>query len=431
MNARSCTILVGLTLFGCCGATSGGDGPSPRYTIGQTDGAWRFSRDGQPFHIKGAVGQQRLDLLRDCGGNAIRIRADRSALDQANAFGLAAMAGLPVRGERGGFDWDNADRVNEQKRSVLQRVQDLKDHPALMFWAVGNELDHIPSGRGYNPRLWSCLNDLAAEIRQIDPLHPVLTVVGTGGFERKIREIARDCPDMDVLGINAYGDLEAVTALARQNWPRPYVVAEWGPTGHWQVPKTEWRAPLEQTSTEKAQSIFDRYRRVIEGDRDHCLGSFVFYWAQKQETTHTWYGLFRDGAITESVNVMQYLWSGSWPSNRAPAVLELNLEGATDRRRVRVQPGQKCRARVACYDSDFDALAFAWDIRPEVVIPPNSYAGGLEKPARPIEGLIESGSGKQAEFRAPRDAGAYRLFVEVTDGHGNAGYANLPFLVQP
>jgi hypothetical protein len=298
-----------------------------------------------------------------------------------------------------------------------------------MFWSVGNELDHIPGGQGYNSRIWERLNDLAVAIKQLDPHHPVMTVVGTGHFERKIQEITVGCPDMDLLGINAYGDLQQVTELARKHWPKPYVVAEWGPTGHWQVPKTTWRAPIEQTSSQKARVIADRYRNVILADRTHCLGSFVFYWAEKQETTQTWYGLFCDKQRTESIDVLQHLWTGQWPTNRAPAIAGLEIEGFADRTSTTLQGGKSYRASIIATDPDSDRLAFGWDIRPEVVIPPGSYAGSMEKKAQPIRGLIPNPAAAAIEFTAPSQPGAYRLFVSVTDGQEHIGYGNIPFLV--
>ena len=130
------------------------------------------------------------------------------------------------------MDWGDEQMVLEQKQRVLETVRELKDHPAVMFWAVGNELDWIPPGIPHHPKLWQRLNELAVEIHKIDPNHPVMTVIGTGSYEQKIREIAEQCKDMDLLGINAYGDLAGVADLTRRHWPKPYVVAEWGPTGH-------------------------------------------------------------------------------------------------------------------------------------------------------------------------------------------------------
>lgn len=401
-----------------------------RYSIVEAAGKWQLLRDGQPSYIKGAVGWEHFDVLRDCGGNSVRTRASKRQLDRAHRYGLVAMAGLPVRGERNGMNWDDDAMVAEQRRRVLRTVEELKEHPALMLWAVGNELDWIPPGRPHSPRLWDRLNELALEIRKIDPHHPVLTVVGTGRFERKVQQIAERCDGFDLLGINTYGDIDRVVELTTKYWPKPFVIAEWGPTGHWQVPRTKWRVPIEQSSTEKARAIFDRYTTVIQRNRDCCLGSYVFLWGQKQETTHTWYGMFRDGMKTESVDVMQYLWTGSWPENRAPAVLELTIEGFADKKQIYLDSGKAYRASVTCYDSDYDEVTFAWDIRPEVEIPANSYAGGLEKPAEPIPGPIADGQGSRARFVTPKKDGPYRLFVQVTDGHGHAGYANVPLYVQ-
>ena len=401
-----------------------------KFEITQRDDRWQLLRDGQPFYVKGAVGWHSYELLAECGGNAVRTGASRRSLDRAHRSGLTALANLPVRGQRNGMDWGDDEAAAAQMDRVLRTVRELKDHPAVMFWAVGNELDWIPPGIPHHRQLWRRLNDLAAEIHKIDPHHPVMTVVGTGRFERKIEQIAEQCPDLDLIGINAYGDIDKVTELARRFWPKPYVVAEWGPTGHWQVPKTEWRVPLEQTSTEKARAMYERYTQVIRADADHCLGSFVFLWGQKQETTHTWYGMFQDDLATESVDVMQYLWSRAWPDNRAPAVLLVTIVGQPDARRVYLNPAQTYEAKAACYDCDYDALTFNWDIRPEVEIPENSYAGGLERPAKPIPGLIQEEQRPHVRFTTPQDEGPHRLFVQVLDGHGHVGYANVPFYVR-
>ena len=309
-------------------------------------------------------------------------------------------------------------------------VRRLKDHPALMLWVVGNELDWIPPGRPYHPQLWQRLNDLAIAIHEADPHHPVLTVIGTSRFEEKMQQIAAAMPDMDLLGINAYGDLAEVTRWTRQYWPKPYVVAEWGPTGHWQMPRTPWHVPLEQTSSEKAQAIMQRYQQIIQGDQQNCLGSFVFLWGQKQETTHTWYGMFQDGRLTESVDVMKYLWTGAWPENRSPALKSLTIQGCDDPQAVYLEPTRGCQAVVECLDPDGDQLAYEWDIRPEVEIPANSYAGGGEKAVKPIAGLIEDPTLARIRFKAPATPGPYRLFVRVLDGHNHVAYANVPFLVQ-
>ena len=80
--------------------------------------------------------------------------------------------------------------------------------------------------------------------------------------------------------------------LKESGWTGPYVVTEWGATGHWESGKTSWGAPLENNSTTKAELYRKRYDAVIGSDTRQCLGSFVFLWEQKQERTPTWYGMF-------------------------------------------------------------------------------------------------------------------------------------------
>lgn len=422
--------LSSMMIFCCAVQSLQSAETSNKFKVLKQNDSWLLYRNDKPFYIKGAVGWHDYELLKNCGANSVRLGASRRQLDRAAEQGLYAMVGLPVRGERNGIDWQDQETVEAQKQKVLNLVAELKNHPAVMCWAIGNELDWIPPGRPYNPKLWIRLNDIAQAIHAIDQNHPVLTVVGTGRFEQKIKQIARDCSDMDLLGINTYGDIQEVVELADAHWPKPYVIAEWGPTGHWQVPRTAWGAPIEQTSSEKARIYYDRYFNVISKHESCCLGSFVFLWGEKQETTHSWYGMFRDGLITESVGVMKYAWSGTWPDNRAPIVLDIRIDDFDGGKNVRLKPQQDYRASVVCYDVEHDALVYDWDIRPEVKIPENSYAGGLEKPAVIIPRLVGSESGPEINFAAPETNGPYRLFVQIKDGRGNIGYGNIPFYVE-
>jgi len=422
---------ISLILIVCCTALpSKGVESRNNFRISKKDNSRLLYHNEKPFYIKGAVGWHDYKLLKDCGANSVRLRASRRQLDRAAEHELYAMAGLPVRGERNDMDWDDKEMVEAQIQKILNLVTELKNHPAVMCWAIGNELDWIPPGYPCNPRLWVRLNDIAKAIHAIDQDHPVLTVVGTGRFDQKIRQITRDCSDMDLLGINTYGDIQKVMELADIHWPKPYVIAEWGPTGHWQVPKTLWGAPIEQISSEKAQVYYERYFNIISKHKSNCLGSFVFLWGEKQETTHSWYGMFRDGLRTEAVGVIKYAWSGVWPDNRAPIVLDIIIEDFTSRNNVKLSPQKSYRASVICYDVEHDRLIYNWDIRPEVKIPKNSYAGGMEKPAKIIPNLIDDGDGPSISFKTPASKGAYRLFLQIEDGRGNAGYGNIPFYVE-
>jgi hypothetical protein len=120
----------------------------------------------------------------------------------------------------------------------------------------------------------------------------------------------------------------------------------------------------------------------------------------------------------------------AWPANRAPVIVKLQIEGFTDPQATYLQAARAYRAEVESTDPDSDPLAYAWDIRPEVVIPPGSYAGGLEKRVQPIPGLSANPATAAVEFTAPDQSGAYRLFVTVTDGQGHIAYGNLPFYVE-
>jgi len=396
----------------------------------KTDSGWVLQRNGEPYFIKGVVGRQQMELAASYGANSIRIwRGTREHLDRAHALGLSVLYALPVSPERDGFDYDDQEAVQTQFNEVLEEVKKLRDHPAVLFWQLGNELDFVAPGVDPNWKVFDAVNDMAKAIHEEDPERPVLTVIGSGN-RKKIDIIMEKCPDLDLLGSNAYGDIGEVREwLEKGGWDRPYAFCEWGPTGFWQVPRTDWGIPIEETSTEKAQVYRQRYEKVILADSQNCLGSYVFLWGQKQEQTHTWFGMF-DSEWREngSVDVMRYEWTGEWPDNLAPVIDSMLVNGKKAKDNIRLKAGQEYVAEVFCSEPDNDVLRIDWEVLMENK--EFGYGGRGEVKPDPEEVIEGDKNSKVVKFKAPAAPDTYRIFVYLYDDHNHVSDANVPFLVE-
>ena len=328
--------------------------------LSSNNGNWELLRNGKPYFIKGAGGDKHLDKLVEIGGNSIRTWSTdnaRKILDDAQKHGLTVMMGLWVQHERHGFDYDDEVKVKAQLDGFRRVVLELKDHPALLFWGIGNEVDLNYS----NTHVWDAIEDIAKMIHTLDPNHPTSTV--TAGLDKdEVALIKAKAPNIDIYGINTYGDLGNIKKNIREfGWTGPYVISEWGPNGHWEVAKTSWNAPIEQSSNEKAEMYFNRYKDFILGDREMCLGSYVFLWGQKQETTSTWYGLFSENGLTsEAIDRLELLWTGKEPINQAPILKSVQFNGKSKFNKLEVVTDQICEAFVLAKDLDGYQIKYDW-----------------------------------------------------------------------
>jgi hypothetical protein len=397
----------------------------------RTEAGYQLQVNGQPLFVRGA-GLESADpaALAAAGGNALRTwrierrgRRGGQVLDQALQHGLFVALGLEVGRERHGFDYDDPRAVAAQLQRLRQDVRQHRGHPALLLWVVGNELNL----ESRNPKVWNAVNDIVQMIGEEDPQHPALTPLA--GFDAElIAELKRRAPAVELLGVQLYGGIAQLGTLREAGWDGPYLVTEWGPTGHWEVPKTAWGAPIEDSSAAKAEHLLQRYRDFILADPAHCLGSFVFLWGQKQERTPTWYGMFlASGEATAAVDAMRTLWTGQAPAQPAPFVDALRLDGKAAEQDVVIAACTPLRAELVARSSTGQALRFEWAVREES--PATSIGGDPEvlPPLLPLR--IRQPADGVAEFKAPRRSGHYRLFVTVRDAQGKAGHANLPFRV--
>lgn len=428
-------ILVAVILACACfplEAAAAGPDPAPSTVrIVEKDQGYELLVNGARFHVKGAgieLGSQ--EALVASGGNSFRTwsssdrRKVRDRLDRAHRNGLFVAMGIDIAGERRGFDYDDKEAVAVQLQRVRSEVTQFKDHPAVLMWVVGNELNLEST----NPAVWNAVNQAAEMIHQVDPNHPVMTTLA--GFDAALISLLKQrASALDLIGIQLYGDIVNLPEKLRQSaWTGPYLVTEWGPTGHWESPVTSSGAPIEDHSTRKAELLVERYQRYIAPDQLQGLGSYVFLWGNKQERTPTWYGQFlASGEATASVDAMQFLWTGRWPDNRSPEISAIELEARQATQDIRLQPNRVYDAQVRAEDRDGDALTYRWRVLEESSA--TSIGGDREEIPHTVRTRISDAGAGSIRLKAPARPGLYRLFVEVRDGRGHAAYANLPFRV--
>ena len=397
---------------------------------------WRLLRNGEPYFVKGAVvgPAGSLDALQQAGANSIRTHA--GGLDDAQRRGFTALVGLPLGNPRQGFDYADTNKVAQQFDRVREIVRKYRRHPALLLWNLGNEPEIHTTPEQREP-VWREANRLAEMVKREDPDHPVMVVIG-GQYADMLHELNEYCPALDLVGLNSYAQMLTLPEdIAKRGWKRAYVVTEFGPRGHWQVAKTPWKVPIEDDAAAKASFYRNAYEHAVSG-QPACLGSYVFYWAHKQEKTHTWYGMFLpDGSRTPAIDMMTWLWTSHWPTNRCP---ELGPGKARVTRPDGSEPEQPgvfpAGSRLACAvdvrDPDGDPLRITWELRPDVADNPN-VGGDWEPSVEPLPAVVLAASegGHRAEIQLPSKPGKYRLFVYARDDQGNATTANVPLLVGP
>ena len=403
-----------------------------KVTVVNTDGKYQLMVDGKPFYINGAgLEFGNIRALAKHHGNSFRTwrtengqQSGKAILDEAQKYGLKVAMGIEVARERHGFDYNDEVAVNEQLERIKKEVIALKDHPALLLWGIGNELNlHYK-----NTKVWDAVNAISKMIHEVDGNH--ITTTSLAGISKKeVALIKEKCTDLDVLSFQVYGVLGKLPKLIKDcDWTGPYIVSEWGATGHWEVPKTDWGAPIEENSTVKAANFLERYKKGIAADSLQCIGSYVFLWGQKQERTPTWYGVFlEDGNETEAVDVMHYIWNKQWPENRTPQIKSFTLNSKTAYDNIKLNAGEDQLALIDIQDFENDQIKYSWEILKEST----DLKDGGDKETRPDALNIKISYNKNGElkFKSP-DKGMYRLFVYADDKNVHTATANIPFIVK-
>lgn len=414
------TIILSLILTSCSSKTI-------KVEVVKTDTGFQLLRDGEPYYIKGAGIESHYKELAKSGGNSIRtwgINQWDEAFAMAEKYDLTVCAGIWLDQERQGFDYSNPDTVAQQFEKIKPAILKYKDHPNLLLWNIGNELDLNYT----NPAVWDAVEQVAAFINKVDGNHPTTTT--TAFIEKgEVENINKRCPSIDILCVNAYAGLPVLKQFLKDfGWEKSYILGEWGTFGHWEVDTTSWGEPVEFTSKEKADLYAREYKNYILPDKN-CLGSYVFFWGHKQERTPTWYGLFlKNGAKTQAVDVMKNLWAGNWPADRSPILDSLRIDGQNAFTSITLEPNSEHEAKVWLHEPEGQKMKISWEILHETT---DKRVGGDEEKKPAIANFeIISQKDNSLIFKTSDVKGAYRVFVYAYDASGNAAHANIPVLIK-
>ena len=378
-------------------------------------------RGGKPYFVQGVGGDKRLPELAKRGGNSIRTWSTNGLdkiLDEAHSLNLTVSAGIWIEKECSWFSYKNPEHCAKQAERIRKEVMQYKDHPALLAWGIGNESE----GDGTDTEFWQQLDRLAVLVKETDPRHPTFTALA-GLAPGKAAALNKHTPNLDFVGISTYGGVFGLRKhLEKVGWTRPWLLTEWGPRGFWESKKTAFGAPLEQTSTEKAVMMRSAYEKVLTADGG-CLGNYAFVWGWKFEATATWFGLYTyEGETTASVDVLEEMWKGRPPANRAPSVSP--LAGVP---KAAMAPGAAFKAAATATDPENDPITWHWEVLPELQ---GHHHNRNKKMPKAVTGAISDPSKPGVTVKAPSKPGVYRLYVWAKDGKGHAATANMPFEVR-
>lgn len=418
---RRSALIVALAVCGCVSLASG---EPVKVEVKGEPGKYELLRGGKPYFIMGAGGGGPQSLLASIGANSGRTwGADnlQAQLDEAQRLGLTLTVGIWLGHPRHGFNYNDPKQVGDQLEMARQAILKYKDHPALLMWGVGNEME----GEGNDAAIWSAINSVASLCKRLDPNHPTMTVVAELGDKgQKVKNIHRLCSDIDIVGINAYGGGPSVAERYKQfGGTKPFVITEFGPLGAWEIGRNDFGAPSEQSSTQKAEAYAKTYDAAVLGAKGMCLGSYAFTWGHKFEATATWFGMLLpdDRTRLAACDVLSERWTGKPPANRVPAIESLKTSG-----KDRGKPGEKLNLTLTARDPESDPLTVEWVVLPETA----QYDTGGDPMKSPdkLASAVSSASQTGATVTLPEKPGVYRVYVYVRDNHGGGATASLPVL---
>ena len=208
-----------------------------------------------------------------------------------------------------GTDYDNPEHQENMLKSIKKMVLEFRDEPYVLIWLLGNENVY---GLGCNAdkkpaSFFKFANKAALLIKSLDPQkRPVAIVSGDTLF---LDVFAKNCPDIDIYGLNAYRGRYGFSDVwdeVKRTADKPVIITEYGAPSY----------GMGYTNKEREQYQADYHKACwlnIECNSagfgaGNSLGGIAFEWLDEwwkayEPDCHDWHrlsaGPFLDGYFYE------------------------------------------------------------------------------------------------------------------------------------
>jgi beta-glucuronidase len=197
-----------------------------------------------------------------------------------------------------GTDYNNEEHKKNMLESVTKMVLEFKDEPYILFWLLGNENVYgFACNANTEPdAFFKFANEVAKQIKTIDPQHPVAICSGDVLF---LDKFGKNCPDIDIFGTNAYrGDygFGFIWRQVKEEADKPVFITEFGCPAYAEG-KTLDEAEYLQAQYHSAAWDDIEYNMALKPGAGNALGGVVFEWLDEwwkayEPSIHDTKGLF-------------------------------------------------------------------------------------------------------------------------------------------
>jgi len=265
-----------------------------------------------------------FQLMKEMGVNTIRLyhhplKVKKEVLrDLYEKYGIRVIMGdfLGKYALGSGATWNpGTDYNNEQQRknmmeSVTNMVLEFKDEPYVLFWLLGNEniYGYACNANTYPDEFFKFANEVARDIKSLDPEHPVAICSGDTLF---LDKFGKNAPDIDLFGTNAYrGDygFGRLWQGVKEEAGVPVFITEFGCPAYAESKSIDEAEQLQADYHRGSWEDIENNMAFRDAGAGNCVGAVAFEWLDEwwkayepgvHDTRGLWIGPFPDGYMHE------------------------------------------------------------------------------------------------------------------------------------